>query len=232
MFDRARLREKRRIPGVLSAFCCSVASFSRPNTNASPRADLLEVWIQASYNPILNARGQAVEVDQVRRIETTEQVLRIAPTSKGQIDAISRSQAVIEIQSRWHHHHGKRELPGRDGIRLDRRDRGPASPTCLSKQDFQRQRRALSSVLGGACPRRVPGRRVQAESQRAARKSGSRRPTIRSSIPAASPSRSSSMPPTSNLSSWRDRTLRNGLASWSMPISDRRCTAASDRWRE
>ena len=59
-----------------------------------------------------------------------------------------------------------------------------------------RQRR-LSRVLGEAEPRRIPGRPNTSGSARAARRSGSRPPTTRSSTRPASRSRSSSSPPTS-----------------------------------
>jgi len=53
------------------------------------------VWIQATYNPILNADGKPFKVVKYA-IDITEQKARNSDFS-GQIDAISKSQAVIEF---------------------------------------------------------------------------------------------------------------------------------------
>ncbi|MDH3662755.1 MAG: PAS domain-containing protein [Alphaproteobacteria bacterium] len=54
-----------------------------------------EVWIQASYNPILDAEGKPTGVVKFAT-DITEQK-RMAADAAGKIDAISRSQAVIEF---------------------------------------------------------------------------------------------------------------------------------------
>ena len=54
-----------------------------------------EVWIQATYNPILDEQGNTVRVIKFAT-DVTGQTLKNADYS-GQIDAISRSQAVIEF---------------------------------------------------------------------------------------------------------------------------------------
>ncbi len=54
-----------------------------------------EVWIQASYNPVKNARGVVTRVVKVATV-ITAQKLRNAEF-EGKIDAISRAQAVIEF---------------------------------------------------------------------------------------------------------------------------------------
>ena len=54
-----------------------------------------EVWIQASYNPILDAKGAVAKVVKFAT-DVTEQKLQAAD-NKGQIEAISKSQAVIEF---------------------------------------------------------------------------------------------------------------------------------------
>jgi methyl-accepting chemotaxis protein len=54
-----------------------------------------EVWIQASYNPIIDAKGQIVKIVKFAT-EITKQKLNAADTT-GQISAISKSQAVIEF---------------------------------------------------------------------------------------------------------------------------------------
>ena len=54
-----------------------------------------EIWIQASYNPILNERNEVVKVVKYAT-DVTEQKLRNA-YFMGQIEAINKSQAVIEF---------------------------------------------------------------------------------------------------------------------------------------
>lgn len=54
-----------------------------------------DIWIQASYNPILDANGRAVKV--VKFATDISANKRQTSESKGKIDAISRSQAVIEF---------------------------------------------------------------------------------------------------------------------------------------
>lgn len=55
-----------------------------------------EVWIQASYNPVLNANGRVVKV--VKFATDITEAKLIAADFKGQIDAIHKSQAVIEFE--------------------------------------------------------------------------------------------------------------------------------------
>jgi len=54
-----------------------------------------EVWIQASYNPVLDASGKVIKVVK-SATDITEQRLRMADY-EGQLAAISKSQAVIEF---------------------------------------------------------------------------------------------------------------------------------------
>ncbi len=54
-----------------------------------------EVWIQASYNPVFDEKGKPAKVVKFA-IDVTEQKLRNADLS-GQIEAIAKSQAVIEF---------------------------------------------------------------------------------------------------------------------------------------
>ncbi len=55
-----------------------------------------EVWIQATYNPILDPNGNPVKVVKYAT-DVTEQVIRNADY-QGQIDAIHKAQAVIEFE--------------------------------------------------------------------------------------------------------------------------------------
>mgnify|MGYP003693778135 CR=1 FL=1 len=64
-----------------------------------------EVWIQASYNPILDSANKPIKVVKFAT-DITERKIRNMEDA-GKIAAIARAQAVIEIQSRRHHHHRK-----------------------------------------------------------------------------------------------------------------------------
>ena len=66
-----------------------VAQFKRIGKNGK------EVWIEASYSPVLDGNGKPVKVVKVATDVTAEKT-RFADLS-GQIDAIQRSQAVIEF---------------------------------------------------------------------------------------------------------------------------------------
>ena len=55
-----------------------------------------EIWIQASYNPILDASGKTVSVMKSAS-DVTAQMLESAG-AKGQVDAINRAQAVIHFE--------------------------------------------------------------------------------------------------------------------------------------
>jgi methyl-accepting chemotaxis protein len=55
-----------------------------------------EIWIQASYNPVLNKSGKVTRVVKIAT-DITEQKLRTADI-EGQINAINRSQAVIHFE--------------------------------------------------------------------------------------------------------------------------------------
>ena len=65
------------------------ANFKRIGKNGK------EVWIQASYNPVLDSHGKPYKVLKIAT-DVTEQTLRAADHA-GQIEAINASQAVIEF---------------------------------------------------------------------------------------------------------------------------------------
>ncbi len=54
-----------------------------------------EVWIQASYNPVRNARGTVVRIIKIATVITEEK--RRAAEEHGKMEAVSRAQAVIEF---------------------------------------------------------------------------------------------------------------------------------------
>lgn len=62
------------------------------------RSDGTPVWIQATYSPIFDADGKPVKVVKFAT-DITEQKL-LATESRGKLDAIGRSQAVIEFDMR------------------------------------------------------------------------------------------------------------------------------------
>lgn len=55
-----------------------------------------EIWIQASYNPVVDAKGRPYKVVKIAA-DITEKTIAAAD-SNGQIEAIDRSQAVIEFE--------------------------------------------------------------------------------------------------------------------------------------
>ncbi|MCR9061536.1 MAG: PAS domain-containing methyl-accepting chemotaxis protein [Rhodobacteraceae bacterium] len=55
-----------------------------------------EVWIQASYNPVVNSAGKVVKVVKIAT-DITERKMRSADF-EGQVDALNRSQAVIHFE--------------------------------------------------------------------------------------------------------------------------------------
>ena len=55
-----------------------------------------EVWLRASYNPVLDRQGRVVKVVKIATDVTGDTVQ--TALDKGQVDAISRSQAVIEFE--------------------------------------------------------------------------------------------------------------------------------------
>lgn len=55
-----------------------------------------EVWIQASYNPVVNSAGRVVKVVKIAS-DITERKMRSADF-EGQVDALNRSQAVIHFE--------------------------------------------------------------------------------------------------------------------------------------
>ena len=58
-----------------------------------------EAWIQASYNPVFDGEGQVVKVVKVA-VDITAQKLQNADYA-GQIEAIGKSQAVVEFAMDW-----------------------------------------------------------------------------------------------------------------------------------
>ncbi|USQ95633.1 methyl-accepting chemotaxis protein [Caulobacter sp. RL271] len=55
----------------------------------------VEIWIQASYNPILDARGRVSRIVKIATVITDEK--RQSAEERGKMDAVGRAQAVIEF---------------------------------------------------------------------------------------------------------------------------------------
>ena len=144
-----------------------------------------EVWIQASYNPILDENGKPFKVVKFAT-DVTAQKLTIADLA-GQIAAIGKSQAVIEFNL--------------DGTIIDANDNflntlGYSLAEIKGRHHSmfvdpaERDSAAYREFWATLEPRRVSRPANTSASARAARKSGSRRPTTRSSTSTASRSRS------------------------------------------
>ena len=79
------------------------------------RKDGRPVWIQGSYNPILDDTGKPYKVIKYASDITPAKVK--AADDEGQIRAISRSQAVIEFGLDGTILAAKQQLPRADGLR-------------------------------------------------------------------------------------------------------------------
>jgi methyl-accepting chemotaxis protein len=142
-----------------------------------------EIWIQASYNPIMDAKGRPCKVVKFAT-DITEQKKKAADY-EGQIAAISKSQAVIEFTLDGTIIHANENFLKTLGYTLDevkgRHHSMFAEPIARSGR---------SSAVANMTPHNTSG------SARTTRKSGFRRATIQFSMRAASPSRLSSTRPT------------------------------------
>jgi methyl-accepting chemotaxis protein len=76
-----------------------------------------EVWIQASYNPVLGKDGKVLKVVKFAA-DVTEQKLKAAD-AQGQIEAIGKSQAVIEFTLTGEIVHANKNFCDAMGYRLD-----------------------------------------------------------------------------------------------------------------
>lgn len=74
--------------GLRNGSLCS-DTFERVRKNGAP------IWIEASYNPILNTEGEVVKIVKFATDVTASRLAEQSAT--GQLNAISRSQAVIEF---------------------------------------------------------------------------------------------------------------------------------------
>ena len=151
------------------------ASSRRPNTSGIGKGGK-EIWIQASYTPTMDFEGKPFKVVKYAT-DVTAQKTRNADF-EGQLAAISKAQAVIEFNLDGTVLTANENFLARDGL-SPRRGEGPASPH-VRRAGVRREPR-IRAVLGRP-QRRARIRPLNTSAwARAARKSGSRRPTTRSS---------------------------------------------------
>jgi methyl-accepting chemotaxis protein len=175
---RSRQRGLSRILGQASiAASIQAAEYKRIGKGGK------EVWILATYNPILDEAGKPFKVVKFAT-DVTEQKLKNAD-SDGQIAAIGKSQAVIEFNMDGTIRTANQNFLNAMGYALSR---SRASITACSSSP-RAQRAAYREFWAEPQSRPVPGRGIQADRQGRQAKSGSRPPTTRSSISTASRSR-------------------------------------------
>ena len=143
-----------------------------------------EIWIQASYNPIIDEAGKPVKVVKFATDITARKIRSLEDA--GKISAIGRAQAVIEFNLDGTIITANENFLGTMGYRLDeiqgrhhrhvRRRRVSATALPIASS-------GRSSAAANSSPASTSG------SARAARRSGSSPPTIRSSTTPASRSR-------------------------------------------
>ena len=172
---------QRRLSGVLGQ--------ARPRRIPGGRVQALRQGRQGGLDPGLlqsdpRRHRQAVQGGQVRHRHHRGQKLKTANFA-GQIEAIGKSQAVIEFELDGTILTANENFLGALGYSL-------AEIQGKHHSMFVRRTSAtakLPRVLGQAQPRRVSVRRIQARRQGRQARSGSRPPTTRSSISTASRSR-------------------------------------------
>ena len=143
-----------------------------------------EVWIQASYNPILDASGKPVKVIKFATDITAQKIRSMEDA--GKIAAIGRAQAVIEFNL-----DGTIVTANENFLRCARlfARRNPGQASQHVRGAGRARQRGLSRVLGHVSIAANSSPASTSGSARAARKSGSSPPTIRSSTIPASRSR-------------------------------------------
>ena len=119
-----------------------------------------EIWIQASYNPILNSSGKPVGVIKFATDITAQKIQSMEDA--GKIVAMSRAQAVIEFNMDGTIITANQNFLDAMGYTLAE-IQGKHHSLFVTPED--RDSASLPRVLGQAQSRRVPGRRIQAHRQ-------------------------------------------------------------------
>ena len=123
-----------------------------------------EVWLRATYNPVLGRGGKPVKV-----VKFATDVTAAGDAQHRSRGADQRPESLAggdRVPSRRHDPHRQPELPRRRRLPA-RGDPGPASQPV--RRPRGQGRRRLQGLLGHARPGRVPVRRVQARRQGRAR---------------------------------------------------------------
>ena len=118
-----------------------------------------EIWIEASYNPVRDNAGKPVKVIKFATDITAKKMRSLADA--GKIAAIDRAQAVIEFKLDGTIVTANENFLGTLGYALDEIVGQHHRMFCRRPS---RERR-LPGILGDAEPRRIPGRRIQADRQ-------------------------------------------------------------------
>ena len=116
-----------------------------------------EVWIQASYNPIMDNAGKPVKVIKFAT-DITEKKIR-GMEDAGKISAIGRAQAVIEFNLDGTIITANENFLATVGYQLEEIQ---GKHHCDVRRSRRARQRRLSGILGQARPRRIRGGRVQA----------------------------------------------------------------------
>ena len=119
-----------------------------------------EVWIQATYNPVLDGSGKPFKVVKFATDITARKIKSMEDA--GQIAAISRAQAVIAFEMDGTIVTANENFLRRDGLHA-RRNPGQASQHV--RRAGRARQRGLPRVLGATQPRRKPVGRIQADRQ-------------------------------------------------------------------
>ena len=146
-------------PIAISGRRSSAANTRPPNTSGSARA-AKEVWIQATYNPVLDADGKPVKVVKFATDITARKIKSMEDA--GQIAAIGRAQAVIAFEMDGTIVTANENFLRAMGYTLAEIQGKHHS---MFVEQARARQRGLPRVLGKAQPRRKPVGRIQADRQ-------------------------------------------------------------------
>ena len=152
-------RPMRRAPTTASSGPSSDAASSMHASTSGSRKGGREIWIEASYNPVMKG-GKVVKVVKVATDITAPK--RQRRKISGKLDAISRAQAVIEFALDGTILTANENFCKALGYSLDEIE---GRKHAMFVEAGLCPERRLSRVLGQARPRRVRQRRVQADRQ-------------------------------------------------------------------
>ena len=176
-------RARKRAPIANSGPASIAANSSPPNTSGIGKGGK-EIWILASYNPILDDAGKPFKVVKFAS-DVSEQKLKTANFA-GQIEAIGKSQAVIEFNMDGTDPRSPTRISSTRSATRCREIQGKHHSMFVAPQSARAPPIANSgptSTAANSSPANISG------SARAARRSGSRPPTTRSAISTASRTR-------------------------------------------